>query len=475
MNITTSTNISNFNVAMDNWIPVSDKDNVISKVSPIEIFSNNKLINIAGSAIQNYNIIKFLCCIAQSCKENQFNDYESWLESKDTYTTSVCKYLHDNKDLFWMNGERPFLQFNFDNTDDIKWDNIKLSEQYATGNNPLLKTSQITSYLTYADVISDLLVHQMFSPTFGLRKAIPSRFAVYGKSIDGNLNVYVSGKYIIDTIWMNLCYMPTGGFGVPVWDKTFDQSTTTYLSKLVPISAHIKLSDDLTKMKYDKGLEYTDFLHLNTDMYLIKSTYTIGKNLVERPLRTKPDMLFWRDFASVSTSNLPPQLDERLSIYDDITINTIGANYKGSMGVFSTISVSTSSTNIQQPSKLHDDVFRGYYINCVDYTTKIYNYLEKTICIVSKPSKTGTKLISKSKKLLRENKLSITKLYWSRVDQYSDTIFKSNGSDDDYQRWISNVDYVIQNDIISHIQSIYGYVIAYEFKEVYFRLTFDKK
>lgn len=95
-----------YNLVEEDWIPVGGE----GRVSLRRIFSESTLIALGGTPIQKISLIKLLLAIAQTACTPE-NDQE-WRELGANGLAKRClSYLDKKKDLFWLYGKQPFLQF----------------------------------------------------------------------------------------------------------------------------------------------------------------------------------------------------------------------------------------------------------------------------------------------------------------------------------------------------------------------------
>ena len=94
-----------FNLLEENWIPVAGE----GRVSLRRIFTGPPCTTLGGTPLQKISILKLLLAIAQSAHTPE--DNEDWLTLGPNGLAAHClKYLEAKQDLFWLYGEKPFLQ-----------------------------------------------------------------------------------------------------------------------------------------------------------------------------------------------------------------------------------------------------------------------------------------------------------------------------------------------------------------------------
>ncbi len=94
-----------FNLVDEPWIPVAGR----GLVSFATVFSDHSLSAIGGNPIQKIALTKLLLAIAQSAYTP--TDDDDWKSlGASGMASKALEYLTMRKDLFWLYGERPFLQ-----------------------------------------------------------------------------------------------------------------------------------------------------------------------------------------------------------------------------------------------------------------------------------------------------------------------------------------------------------------------------
>lgn len=94
-----------FNLVEEAWIPVVD----VGRVSLRRLFSDPSLRALGGNPIQKISLMKLLLAIAQAACTPK--DDEEWKAlGAGGLAEKALAYLEEKKDLFWLYGERPFLQ-----------------------------------------------------------------------------------------------------------------------------------------------------------------------------------------------------------------------------------------------------------------------------------------------------------------------------------------------------------------------------
>lgn len=447
--------MDNFNVAKDAWMPVLDKNGKFSYISPIDLFYGD-YESFAGDEKENYVMMLFCEAVVHSCEGCQPADIIEWRELKGIIAEKAVKYLNDNIDLFWMRGEKPFLQ---DATlicnEDIDYESIRISEKTPSNNGAIINSNQLTKYTEWRDIVLDLIVHQTFSVVFGKSKATPSRWCMFSNSPNGNYNFYVTADNIVDSVWLNLVYGVK--FGRPVWEAGLNSDVTAYCSKLIPLSVRVYISDDMNEMKYTKGLDYPEYISDNSHVYVTIEKYKNEDTV--RPMGTPPNMRMWREFNSLLESDTKPiQLNDfkgkRFKGMDTVIIHGVGVTYKPNSGLFYTVSITTSYYEVKNPSKLNDAEYRKMYSLCVKQVNEVCSLFGDALSCVN---------TKKTKLITPHERTYIMSYFMKRLDEISFNLFDYTNVTD-CENWNQSLMNVI-NDVHDYVGRKCGYLAQFKLSD----------
>ena len=131
-----------FNLVDDPWIPVAD----VGLVSLRQLFSDPSYRSLGGSPIDKIALTKFLLAITQTTDTPENDD--EWSKLTPEKLASKClSYLEEKHDLFYLYGDRPFLQMPA--IRDTKLQSFGVaSPEISTGNTTILFQSEIEKDLT---------------------------------------------------------------------------------------------------------------------------------------------------------------------------------------------------------------------------------------------------------------------------------------------------------------------------------------
>ncbi len=273
-----------FNLVNEPWIPVAGK----GLASLEEIFSDASLSALGGNPIQKIALTKLLLAICHAAYTPE--DDQDWKGlGSSGMAQRVKAYLNEKKDLFWLYGEKPFLQMTA-----IKKANMQsfgaVQVLIATGNTTVLTQSQTEVSLTDAD--KAVLVIQMMGFGLGGKKTDNSAVlsaGYQGKSNDkgkpstgkpgtsigflGFLHSFLQGASLSETLWLNMLTKEnleeykkfSEGVGIAPWEKmpqgedcpTAKSLTRSYIGRLIPMSRFVLLTEG--GIHYSEGVAHPGY------------------------------------------------------------------------------------------------------------------------------------------------------------------------------------------------------------------------
>lgn len=428
--------MKNFNVVFDKWIPITTINNSFELVSPKELFERNDCKSFAGDVVENFCILKFLTTLSQSSAKNQPISHNDWKVLRNNYHENVLEYISENKDLFNFFGNNPFLQYDFGKKEE--WEPLRLREKISSGNNAVIYTEQVEQTTTIEKVVLDLIVHQNYSVSFGRSFPAP-KTCMYKNSPNGNFNFYAELETCKETIWFNMSYMSS--FGKPIWETGQSQELTNdFLNYIFPATTKIQISEDLTKMVYKRGLDYSDLTKHNP--FLVTTSEKYKTETVERPMSVKESFVFWKDYVAVLITKMEdlPQIlkDRRLKLVENVTMNYLGTTFSSNSGFSVTDKLYQGSYVVSHPEKMEDEQYKNFYKDLVTKTTDIISLMKNNIKnSVVRMRQNNTKRYMKGEvKNIYENFVnSKIDILYRKIDFYSQQIFLYDGSIQDMNSW----------------------------------------
>ena len=312
--------MNKFNLVDEKWIPVANE----GLVSLQDIFTKD-FVALGGTPTQKIAITKLLLAISQAAYTPK--DDNEWQEIGNLgLKTKSLTYLEEKKDLFWLYGDKPFLQM-----PGIKDAKIQpfgaLVSGIATGNTTILTQSQIERELGDPEIA--LLIVELQNFAFGGKKtdnSIILSLGYQGKFNENNnartgkpatalgflgfLHSFVLGSSISETLHLNLLTTSqiemtphfSGGVGSPPWEKMpkgeeckrAEELKTSYLGRLVPLCRFILISSE--GIHYSEGILYSGYAEGGFDLssavdYTKDKPRALWVNIEKRPWRKLSSLL----------------------------------------------------------------------------------------------------------------------------------------------------------------------------------------
>jgi CRISPR system Cascade subunit CasA len=274
--------MSHFNLIDEPWIPIRSSDPVSLK----QIFSTERLKNIGGNAVNKISLTKFLLAIIQTAWTPQ--DNKQW--EKDGIAVmphKVLEYLNKNHDLFYLYGDKPFLQVPVLKTINPPCPLVAIGTgdipKPCAKNNPILFQSQSPTELSDAQralfLVSLMNMALMGKGENGgssleglnrtwvgytklgkpLGKPLGARPGP-GTGDSGYMHSFSMGRTILETLWFNVLTLQDiakqpvwkNGLGTPPWESfpiTESQATNlknSYMGCLVGVSRFVLFDNEKT-------------------------------------------------------------------------------------------------------------------------------------------------------------------------------------------------------------------------------------
>ena len=310
-----------FNLVDEPWIPVVGK----GLVSLSDVFSDHSIKALGGNPVQKIALTKLLLAIAQTAYTSKDDDDWKQLSAKGLAKIAY-EYLQKKKDLFWLYGDKPFLQM--PDIAKAEKQNIGALQYFvATGNTTVLTQYQNEKVLSDAE--KSLLVVQMMGFSLGGKKTDNSAVlshgyngkknekgkpstGKYGPSIGflGFLHSFLQGKSLQETIWLNLITKEdisnikifSEGIGEVPWEKmpkgedcpVARKLKNSYIGRLIPLSRFLLLSEN--EIHYSEGIAHSGYADGMADLsiavdFSAKKPKVIWVNPEKRPWRELPALL----------------------------------------------------------------------------------------------------------------------------------------------------------------------------------------
>lgn len=270
------------NLCTDPWIPVTLTGSGTALLGLKDLFARLEGIrDLVLSPKERIAVMRLLLCIAQRALDGP-EDAEAREECREDIIPRSMAYLQQWKQSFDMSGENgAFLQV--PGLQGKEFQPVsKLDMALSSGNNPTLfdNAGGTAREMDFSRVALNLLTFQNFAPPgmigvaewAGKPTANKSPDSCQGGpcSVNSALHIFLTGKNLLDTLWMNL--IPRDSipksltFGKPVWEempqsmddrKAIDNASLTYLGRLVPVSRSIRLlGEPIENIILARGITY---------------------------------------------------------------------------------------------------------------------------------------------------------------------------------------------------------------------------
>jgi len=274
--------INRFNLIDEPWIPIVD----VGCVSLRQLFSHFDYNALGGNPIEKIALMKLLLAIAQSaCTPLDDNDWEEL--GVNGLSEKCLAYLERMYDLFWLYGEKPFLQMPQIACAKTKTFGAVLPE-VATGNTTVLNEMQVEKSL--CDAEKTLLVLSLMGCALGgkktdntvvLSEGYQGKQNMKGKEASGSpgsflgtfglMHSFILSDSLLKTIFSNLVTKAcleekltfySEGLGIAPWEKmpegeecpTAISLINSLMGRLVPLSRFCLLTEK--SLHYSEGIRY---------------------------------------------------------------------------------------------------------------------------------------------------------------------------------------------------------------------------
>ena len=308
-----------FNLVDENWIPVTGEGTVSLK----RLFTDPGLKALGGNPLEKIALTKLLLAIVQAAYTPK-ND-EDWASLGPTgMAEKAADYLEEKKGLFWLYGNKPFLQIPAISKAEIQNFSAVLPS-VATGNTTVLTESQIERDLNDGEKALFLVFLAGFalggkktdnrvvlSPGYNGKsneKGNPST-AKPGPSLGflGYLHNFLCGASICKTIWLNMITHDriteisqfAGGIGFPPWERMPEgencgaakELRQSFMGRLVPLCRFALLSK--------KGVHYSEgILHPTHKEGGFDLSIAVDFSREPKAIWTDPERRPWRQITSL--------------------------------------------------------------------------------------------------------------------------------------------------------------------------------
>lgn len=425
------------NLVKDKWILTQEG------LASLEDVYGKSLTVFSGDASFKISILRLLVCISTRALELSEEDWGSAEDLSDLGAKKVAElsydYLQNNKDLFFMEGDSPFLQTPacvFPLVATNTYPVSRLLGYASVGSNAYFRDYQAQS-MTPERIARSLLTTQIYSTGYKKGKgckaygetvsilnvpATPSFAYGCGMGAKGIHHIMLEGGTLKDTVFMNL--LPeedikesyTLGLGIPYWE--YDHGTSkfpkefydTYYDRLVPASLkHVRVEGNY--IAYAGARDSMDTWHTETT-YHYTTKRIVKKEVVNELAMTPAAGTFWRElpaFLAATREGGYRVFDtDKLENYSSVKLMSMGSCVKESMGLFNTIELEDSLIEIpiEDRALREKQILLGRGLRQAEKLGITLKISVKNMCEALKqnPSASQEKILSKYWELLSEYK-----------------------------------------------------------------------
>jgi CRISPR system Cascade subunit CasA len=304
-----------FNLVDENWIPVAGE----GLVSLRRVFADPGLKALGGNPVEKIALTKLILAIAQAAYTPKDDDEWARLGAMGMAEKAVS-YLEENRDLFWLYGDRPFLQMPAVEKVPKRSFGTGFYPDMPAENNTILFQCQIDNGLSdpqRAVFLVTLMGFALGGKRIG--KPIILSNGYTGKTISakagpnlgyaGYLHNYLIGITLQESLWLNLYALERiknistfiSGIGLPPWERmpigedceTAKVLKNSYMGCLLPLCRFVLFADD--GLHYTEGIQYPNH---KAGWREPSIAYNEGKKKVEM-IWVNPQKKPWRELTSI--------------------------------------------------------------------------------------------------------------------------------------------------------------------------------
>lgn len=303
-----------FNAIYEPWIPT-----IYGKVGLWQIFSDDNLKNLGGNPIEKISVFKLLLAIAQSAFTPK--DEDEWKSvGKEGFRKKVLEYLEKNKDLFWLYGDKPFLQMSaVKNAATVPFGAVKM--EIATGNSTVVTEIQKEKKFDDAEKLMILLCLVNFAcggkktdKSVVLSSGYEKKSGGSGTSLGfmGYLHSFFFADSIFDSVYLNLFteedienMQMFDEVGTAPWlllpngedDEIAQKLKKSYMGRLISMNRFFLIDENNNNLlHYTEGIRHPDY-----SSKIIDPSVAMDKDAKPKPkvLWSNPERKPWRQLDSL--------------------------------------------------------------------------------------------------------------------------------------------------------------------------------
>jgi len=358
-----------FNLVTDKWFPITNQKKLRELVSLEELFESGKYgtyLNIDYLQMSDkVALLKFLITLAMAAGVLPEDNAElrEIISSPDIVAKKVSEYLQKNKELFYLYGERPFLQSNLQIP---SFGNLDLNDLVRDGKDRHAQSDRDRPLSPSDAEISLLVLRQQaysLNKKYG-RTNVQTHYAVLHPGLTNKplLSIFMESESFQDLIPLNIMTIndiESLGLelGRPLWEfnlnteegfKEAEESCRkSFLGYMLPFNKFLKINTREGKAIYATG--FKDFWWENDNSYQpllkITTTKTVGEQKQKIEVLSHypavPGKKLWQEFSSLlATTPLLQQPPKILNYHrykdytKDLIISSYGLETKWNSGLY---------------------------------------------------------------------------------------------------------------------------------------------
>lgn len=452
------------NLIGDAWIPVVFQNGQTRSVGLKNLYEQAEAIrDLALAPPHRIAVMRFLICITQAALDGPA-DKDEWLECKGRIIPESLAYLEKHRGKFDLFGEQPFLQIRdlaIEKEED-KPALDKLDFRLSSGNNKTWRDQEAISEgrkHPAAWCVLQLLTFLNFSTQGRVGqanwKSIKFSQQTFAAPCVKVIHIFPRKQNFLETLQINLLtktqvsQMPNSSWGCPVWDSfpenpkdksLIENTTKTYLGRLVPLTRLIKLSlenndQDIVQARCIIGPLPKNISFEGVPSFREASTIVVERDGKHRLLTLSTDKHIWRDLGAVLALKKADQDDGSFVLHNIPNLDAdkidiwVGGLLPGQADIDDAI-----EWNLSIPTFLFQDTQITRYKNSVGLAEEnakklasaVYEYLNEL------KAYTGRDQTSVRRKIANK----ATMIYWQELDQRYGLLLEDRPVDKDWRRII---------------------------------------
>lgn len=300
-----------FNLVDEPWIPIANEGLKSLK----DVFSG-ECKTLGGTPREKIALLKLLLAIAQAAFTPK--NYLEWKQHGAAGLGAKClDYLDKNKALFFLYGQKPFLQMPVQKAAIRRYGCFL--PQVATGNTSRL--TDLQNEFPVSDAQKALILICEMSMCLGGKK-VDNKYSLdpgHEKKVSGAAgpgmcslglqHSFITGKNLLETLWLNLIDLEcinklthfSAGLGIPPWEKMPESEICivaqdlqhSFIGRLVPLARYCLLTEE--GIHYTEGIRHPDYQSNFFDPSVSFDKHTSKTRMIW----TDPEKRPWRNLVAM--------------------------------------------------------------------------------------------------------------------------------------------------------------------------------